>query len=338
MSPRPPPSSPLFQKLTPLDPGIANRWAAATHDGKVKVTPEMMDTIIFPVLSSGQLNEKTAKAIMALVSDGNLDVPTFGALVDLVQVADEYGELTKAATPATPDDLKMIERAVDPVGLINVDFVSPLTHIHYSPAYYQVIKQLIRNGDIKVFMVKDAGLRLFANLDNGTYESSTNRLFIYDRLNNDQQRNVVVHEMTHAIQDWLDIGGMAHKFAEADAHICGGVMSRTRGQNPFAKKSPAEEAFEAAKFVIDGTATPSNKAWTTAYDKVVKVINKMPVYKKTNSKAVDNIENGNGDPKFVSEKTRFFDLLRSILPATYSPVRTRSPSKPRGTFSRAASR
>jgi hypothetical protein len=108
------------------------------------------------------------------------------------------------------------------------------------------------------------------------------------------------------------------KFAEADAFICGAVADRTLGFKPTIITSgaidPAAEAALAAQFVVDKKAVSSNKAWLSAYDRVVKAIEKHPAYAKAKDKELQTVEKGEGD----SEKKRFkavLDALKKYLPA-----------------------
>jgi hypothetical protein len=196
--------SPFYHKLADLDQGIADRWASATHDGKIiKVTEKMVDAIFDPVLLSGKITENQAKAIIQLAASGTLDVPAIRELLAIVRVADDYGYIEAGASIALvrDDDLKDVYHDLV-LGAGNINFISPRSSIHYIPAYYLTIKWLIVSGDIHVYRVRHAGLRGFANLSvRGVYRSDSNRLFLYDRLTPAEQSNVTVHEATHAIQD-----------------------------------------------------------------------------------------------------------------------------------------
>jgi hypothetical protein len=311
--------SPFYKELATLDRGIADRWASTTNDGKVvKVTAKMVDDIFLPVLKSGKITENQAKAIIHLAASGTLDNSAMLELVAVVRVADDHGELEEGASMvlAKDDDLKDVYRAIVQ-GTGNINFISPKSNIQYIPSYYLTIKWLIEYKQIHVYRVKDAGLRRFARLNLGVYRSDSNRLFLYDNLTPAEQSEVTVHEATHAIQDWLDLK-VKTKFAEADAFICGAVADRTLGFKPTIITSgaidPAAEAALAAQFVVDKKAVSSNKAWLSAYDRVVKAIEKHPAYAKAKDKELQTVEKGEGD----SEKKRFkavLDALKKYLPA-----------------------
>jgi hypothetical protein len=110
---------------------------------------------------------------------------------------------------------------------------------------------------------------------------------------------------------------VTHKFAEADAYICGAVSDITLGLKAAAKTpgttDPAAEAAPAAQHVVDKRAVSSNKAWLRAYDRVVTAVEQHPTYAKTKNKWLPTVEKGEGD----SEKKRFkavYDGLKRNLP------------------------
>jgi hypothetical protein len=76
------------------------------------------------------------------------------------------------------------------------------------------MRKLIAEGEIKVFAVDAAKL----HDKGGIYWSGNDRLILYKGVSPLQQRWLIIHEVTHAVQDWSD-AVLADKYAEADAYI-----------------------------------------------------------------------------------------------------------------------
>ena len=70
---------------------------------------------------------------------------------------------------------------------------------------------------------------------------------------------MIVHEATHAIQDWQDVAAK-NKYIEADAYIAGAVADLAQGGNVVAAQTgliyPA--ATSAAKLVLAGRGNPAD--------------------------------------------------------------------------------
>src|SRR5207302_745411 len=93
-----------------------------------------------------------------------------------------------------------------------IQFVGPYTNIQYSPAHYAVIAKLIDIGEIKIkaapfgsaSLMKDLGLES----GEAVYHSISNNIYVQefmDETGGAVLTWLIVHEATHAIQDWLDM-------------------------------------------------------------------------------------------------------------------------------------
>src|SRR5205814_5332804 len=114
--------------------------------------------------------------------------------------------------------------------------------------------------EIKVYELRAAGFNFLLQMY-GQYRSDLNRLIIFSGLTQSHLVNIVVHEVTHAIQDWRDFDSKMIKHTEADAFIAGAVANRTLGQRAFKYTEPWDAAHEAAELVNAGNAKPGNPAW-----------------------------------------------------------------------------
>ena len=80
---------------------------------------------------------------------------------------------------------------------------------------YLGIAELVRNYQISVLKSQIGGLQKIIN-PNAAYRSSGDYLYIYYDANLTLQKTFVVHEATHAIQDWTDVNFLIHD-EETDA-------------------------------------------------------------------------------------------------------------------------
>jgi len=259
--------SQLFDQIAALDQGIADRWKARTHDNpRHKLTVADVDAIISPLLTTGaktgvKLTEKQADAIVQLVRGTGLDSGALERIRFWVRFAEKSFGLDLRPL-VTDDELSPINRSL--AIALKFSFTSPKTNITYAPHDYLAIGELIRQKKIMVFQAKMADLYVLTQ-DAGEYRSDANILFVYDRSSGAAFASTIVHESTHAIQDWLDIG-MQRRFAEADAYIAGFA---TLDQQTFQGELSAA-AFLASRLVVNRRALPGNRDWQIAYDNVVK--------------------------------------------------------------------
>jgi len=259
--------SQLYDQIAARDKGVADRWKARTHDNaQHKLTPADVDSIISPLLktekkASAKITEKQAEAIVALVRETGLDEGALDRIRFWVNFAEKSLALDLRPL-VSADELLPINQSLATASKIS--FASPGTKMNYAPHDYMAIADLIQRQKIMVFQARMADLFVLTK-DDGEYLSDFNMIFIYDKLDNLAFTSTIVHECTHAIQDWLDIA-MQRRFAEADAYIAGSAMLGTR---QF-EGDLSDAAFRASRFVIDRKAQSGNKDWQKAYDQVVK--------------------------------------------------------------------
>ncbi len=150
----------------------------------------------------------------------------------------------------------------------NLTFYSPGTSIPFSPHHYFTIMDLIRADEIMVFAMADGGLtRKFLDIG-GAYKSDVDRLFLFQDNDANRLRVLIAHEITHAVQDWMDMLTSDMMAAEADAYIAGAVVLKTLGFKVTSGGTYEVAHQKAAPIVIAGNATSDNKAWREAYQDV----------------------------------------------------------------------
>ena len=171
------------------------------------------------------------------------------------------------------------------------------------------IIDLIKKRDIYLYEVEDHGLTMQGGGPLGYYDRSSDpRMLVLNQPRFSQpgrQRNLV-HECTHAIQDWSKVPGLIVKHAEADAHVCGWVIGRLLGEKtiPGLDKDFALTAFDLADFVIKKTTDSKRAAFVTAYKALVDFIALEPEY------ATDaNKRYAESDPENIDQKQAFASAL-----------------------------
>ena len=301
----------LYDVLLGLDRGIANRWKARSRgDQRHKLTEaDIVNIVGLLIKDQTALYEAQAAALMTLVwgADFTPDgLATFNALVQLFD--DDWGLFRAGAHPlVAPGELKFVNDAFGMGVISRIRFRSPKTGLTYGPESYLAIQQLIATSKILVLEVRTGGVS--SKMPNtALYQSNSNRLFIYDSLSRDAQAMTIVHEATHAIQDWRNVGTI-HKYAEADAYIAGAVADHATGSGKQSLSNPIfDVAYRTAQLVIDGAAVSGNAAWTGAYEDVVAAVGRWPGYAAVKDTPVRNTEKGEGS----AESDQFDAILQAI--------------------------
>jgi hypothetical protein len=305
-----------YKDIARFDVGIADRWWSVTG-GNVKVG-----------IDAGSM-ERIVGNLSSLVTPGQS-----GAIDQLIRwhdswVGDAYDRLNAKFTRAVntgaiwrgsshrlngPQSGPLPDAIIDGFRLIgHVDFTSPMTNWHYMPSQYEAVLELIRKRYIYLYEVEDHGLTLRGGGPVGYYDKRNDpRMLVLNQLrygNKGRQRNLV-HESTHAIQDWAKVPGLIGKHAEADANVCGWVIGRLLGETTMAGLDTdiAITAFDVADFVIKKTTDSKRPAFTTAYKALVDFIEKEPAY------APDaNTGFAESDPENINQKQTFADALAKKL-------------------------
>ena len=292
------PDTSFFDDLKLLDPGVANRWKARSHgDPKFVLDGPDVDAIVQPMIHNlGTITQLQAAALAKLVVEVKFTAGGTAVLRVWLSFAQSDGRFIPAAEPLTnAADLKPIFNALGMGTVSFINFVSPGSGLTYAPSGYIAIQQLITRRAIIVLEVKISGLEQKADLPiRAQYRSDINKLFVYQSLTPAEETVTVVHECTHAIQDWRNVRSLM-KFTEADAFIAGAIADLSRRDGTVVFVGPIiDKAVEAARIVIKGPAVPSNKAWTDAYAAVVSAIEASDEYKDLANVPMLTVEKGEG--------------------------------------------
>jgi hypothetical protein len=304
--------SKFYDELAALDRGIADRWKVrAKDDPKRKLKPADAKAILTPLLKpKAAITEGQTKAIAKLVLDGEWTPEGLGAVQVYIEIGVDAGLFQNGGEVlVTPDEFKPVTNALGAGMTGKIAFKSPGSNFSYLPGHYQAIQDLIAKSKIFVLEVRMHHLDTFAKITTaGEYHSDANHLYMFAGRTPAVNAMMIVHEATHAIQDWQDIPAK-NKHAEADAFIAGAIADLAQGgtataANPGPILTPA---MEAAKLVVAGKANGSDKAWTDAYAAVLKGVEGSDSYKETNEKMFG--------PPAGSETTREKDQMDVILAA-----------------------
>lgn len=317
-------SSKFYDELAALDRGIANRWKARSRDNpKYELKLKDMEAILEPLLfnnPSKKITDNQIKAIAKLVTEVEWTLEAGLAAQTYVQLAVKYGFMARGGQVlVTPDELRDVTNALGMGMTGKIAFKSPRTNFSYVPGHYQVILDLISKHEIIVTKVHMHGMEIFGDLKTeASYASDENRLATYQLNTPAKDAMFIVHEATHSIQDRADVSAK-NKYIEADAYIAGVVADLAQRGKGTADLTgwvwtPAKEA---AKLVLAGKASADDKAWTDAYDAVVKEVESDDDYKTSNEQMFD--------PKRKKEGKREKDQFDKILAELAKKTRTKQP-------------
>jgi hypothetical protein len=290
----------FLKDLEALDKDFADRWKKLSG-GKLKhvLSARDIEKLMDPLMKAGKITPKQAKCIQSLWAWCKMSKeagPTLYAYVDIAYDLDYF--FTASAKPLlTADELKEFDAALGMGRIGKVSFTSPGSGLTYAPNMFTTIQKLVGDKKIKVFSVDAAGLHSLA----GHYRSDLDRLIVYENLIIDKLATIA-HEVTHAIQDWLD--NAKKKFHEADAFIVAGVSELSAGKSQIFYEFPAQET--AAKLVHGGKAT--GKAWTDAYNDLVGQVSKSPTY----ARVKDIVWDASKAEKGKNEKADFEAKLTAL--------------------------
>jgi hypothetical protein len=300
------------KKLEQLDKGMADAWKKETGGTlKAEINEVRVSRILGWAFSAKKITAPQAEAIRLFWDNANQRFTRRASVLFYMLIEGAYASdfffAGSAAQLASADQIKQF-RAVMTSNTGKIKFTSPGTRITYSPDQYLAIAQLVADGKITVFDVDAAAL----NSLSGTYESGIDRLIIYKGFGPSLMKWTIVHEVTHAIQDWQDIVSKV-KFTEADAFIAA-AMTGVGANGVIAPDAVIEfpEEKAAAGLVFDGKAVLSNKDWTKAYAAVVKAVEKSGRYSRIKNRPFKPSK----DERGKNEKAILADTLRRIKAAS----------------------
>jgi hypothetical protein len=222
--------SEAYKAISKFDRGIADRWWAVTERAgrpgnvHVEIGPAGLQEIIGDLGSSVTPSE--AGAIDQLTSEhrGFTD-EALKKLSDMIALAhNDYaiwrGASRRLSGPSSGPLPRNVTDAFRHIAHIN--FISPVSNFRYLPSQYLAVLELIRKGEIYLYEVQDHGLTVRAGGPRAYYDRTGDprKLVInQERYTGTFSQPALIHECTHAIQDWAKVPGLIGKHAEADAFV-----------------------------------------------------------------------------------------------------------------------
>jgi hypothetical protein len=291
--------SELLDKLKALDDPIAKKYVALTKDDpKVQIDPKGANEILKVTRKDKKITDKELDAIILLIQ---MDVFTTdakkvveqGIITELTKVTlkdpEAKGRLLNA------DEVNQVFSALS-MAAANVNFVSNGTFISFDAAKYEAIKVLIKQNDIMLvaanYPKRPAGLK-------GEYHAASNIMFIFEGGSGGATIDApnIVHELTHAIQDFSDIYYYT-KNVETDAYIAETVCERVMNK-PIEEN---EKIFgRAVDIAMKNKANLSNDNWMKTYRKAADDLDDLMSYK------------GSAKDMKTSDAAPELDKLKNIL-------------------------
>jgi len=270
----------LYEEAAHEDKKIADRWQKRTkEDLSHELTVSDIEYLIGPVFHGGaKITENQGRALILILEPSKL---TRDAVKRLRRYADnaDLNEKWKVVHLVSDDELGVVYKALRQDVVAKIIFKSPGTGITYAPVDYNVIARLIYEKEIAVYQAKAGGFSRIASAVAFYIGSNKNRLVLNELISPDTRTEYIVHEATHAIQDWEAVRSLVHH-NEADAFIAGAIAAAAlrnvlRADKPPKRDGDVVTIDAAAQIVIDKKADAGNKDWTAAYQKVVDVVAKF---------------------------------------------------------------
>lgn len=264
----------LYDKVAAFDRGIADRWKQRTNEDKTrKLVPADVDVIFGPVFwGTGKLKPAHGEATIALLEVVPMTPEAIARIRKYVSDADYAGRFNLVPL-VTEADLVHVNRALSHDIVGKIIFRSPGTLITYTPADYLSVRELIADKKISVFEAKTGGMT-FISLLKGYYKERTNEFVLFEFADPVVRHSFVVHEATHAIQDWKDASIKNSLHAEADAFIAAAIaefaMTGKHSTDPNEKV-----AADAAKLALEKRVSWHSLEWEGAYYAVVGMVKKF---------------------------------------------------------------
>lgn len=235
----------LYDELKALDPGVADAFALNAFSPELSIFSARR--IVDRVTADKDLNLAESKALIHLMKNGKFEAGALEAMAAKV-----HEKLQEFGKPLTGADLEPVRRALSIRIVADIHFVSPLTSVPYTPEHYLSILRLIEKGRIQVTKV-DLGIwPEMIGQDHGFYDLQPNHLYLFSGFTWQQELNTIVHEVTHAIQDWQDKVAVS-QYMEADAYLAAAVADYKLKIKPnaYAVGKPERVALEAVTRMLD---------------------------------------------------------------------------------------
>ena len=263
--------SQFFTDLARLDRTVANAWKKVTGDKpKAILDSAGVESIMMPLVDAGKITQDQGKALGYLLDNAKFEKEALEEFRIYIYVASERDFFTLGAGRQVlkPDEIKDVASALGMGNVGKIGFTSPKTGVTYTPNHYQVIREMLTTSMIFVVEVNSGGLHKKTRMVEASYHSDLNRLMVFADLPPIHRMAHIVHETTHAVQDWLDIDSEV-KFVEADAWIAGGVAALAGGGDAALKSYLAAAAWTtvaaASTIVFKGDLKDFSKAYEAVW-------------------------------------------------------------------------
>jgi hypothetical protein len=279
--------SQLLQNLTRLDPDVARKYYDITRDDPAAVIGKDDIVNLFEVAAShdNKIGDRDVQALIQIISTARFSDDGKTALLLLLANAQVMEALGRGVgVPVDTDEKRRILYDALALGARAVNFKSPETHVEYNAAEYGAMRDLIKSGDIISIAVCDHGMVYGspgtrpANTSTegyvASYDPNTDppTLYLFQGMPATGALSWMVHEFSHAIQDWND-DKSARKFREADAYIAQGLSNAVETGRPVPNSHPAKRCVD---IVLSGSATSRNPGWAEAYRTFADVVAQTP--------------------------------------------------------------
>lgn len=240
----------------------------------------------------GKVSKRDAAVIIrSVVEDSAVTLEEFADLELIIGMADISGgakrafrRFIKKRKRQTAKKLDHRDASVSVANILadkaiagKVLFTSSGTKVTYQFAMYQAISKLVIEGDIQASSFDYGGEVLRNKDDGGVYESRDNTLTVAREGTALDFQQRVVHEATHAIQDFGNFP-IQHRYGEADAYIAGAMVAPRRSTDKL--HNAGLEVVE--KMVKDKTTVTDPKL----YKALLKAIMADKTYRRIGKKSM----------------------------------------------------
>jgi hypothetical protein len=244
----------LYDEIKALDEGVAYYYQEGIKNGGELDEQAVQTLFAVAYGKDGDISPMEDRALQLIWDKARISAKgkaTWQGLLNEGAVMQAFGK--GGATRLKTNDQLMID-VFNAIGSAqsSVNFIGPKTMISYDARQYLAMKELILAGDIQVYDLK-AVQSLKGMTINGSYDSRLNTLFLLGGA----ETRIIVHELTHAIQDWNDLV-TKNDYSEADAYIAQGLVERTLPNNKLKASDPF---YDVVNMVLAGDAKVNNPAW-----------------------------------------------------------------------------
>jgi len=302
----------LYNRLRELDRGIASAYLEAVDgDYTDEIDAKEAKEIFRKATDGKKITPDEAEAIALIIKEDRLAASAKEALKKEIKKKKEL--LYKGARrDLEGNELNDVYGALKE-GSPAIDFKSPATKLHYLPTHYHVIQRMIKAERIDVYEIDARGLNSAAGLGGAVYRYKQNELAVYKKVGEAAHgpfwQSLVVHEATHAIQDWRDLKDSEVRYIEADAYTAQALACYCLGHDASRSNKPLAAAYKGtAKLLVISNMASDHPQFEDAYDELVEVISNTELYA---SKAEDE-RDFSDDRKGSSEKKIFKRLHRKL--------------------------